>query len=151
MTPRDDDSFIEINRNVRISASEISFRSSRSSGPGGQHVNKVSTRITLLFNVDASPSLSNAQKERLHELLGTRISQAGVLQISSQESRSQLRNRQAAQDRFVHLVRQALHSPKPRRPTSKPARAREKRLRHKGQRSQLKKGRSRVRPDDFQE
>ncbi len=148
MTPHDDDSFIEINRHARISASEISFRSSRSSGPGGQHVNKVSTRITLLFNVDASPSLSNAQKERLHELLGTRINQAGVLQISSQESRSQSRNRQAAQDRFVDLVRQALHSPKPRRATKQPARAREKRLRHKSQRSQLKKRRSKVRPDE---
>ena len=148
MTPHDDDSLVYIDGNLRISSSEISFRSSRSSGPGGQHVNKVSTRVTLLFNVAASPSLTGAQKERLRELLGTRINQAGVLQVSSQESRSQSRNRQAVVDRFVRLLREALHRPKPRRPTGQPRRAKAKRLRQKSQRGQLKKGRSRVETDD---
>ncbi len=147
MPPPDEDSLIEIRADLRIPSSEISFTSSRSSGPGGQNVNKVSTRVTLLFNVDSSPSLSNAQKERLEERLGTRISQAGVLQVNSQEHRSQLRNRQAALERFIRLLREALHRPRPRRPTRKPRRAREERLRRKKQRGQLKKGRSTVDPD----
>ena len=148
MTRPDEDSLIEIRTDLRIPSSEISFTSSRSSGPGGQNVNKVSTRVTLLFNVDSSPSLSKAQKERLGERLGTRISQAGVLQVNSQEHRSQLRNRQAALERFIRLLREALHRPRPRRPTRKPRRAREERLRRKKQRGQLKKGRSNVAPDN---
>ena len=147
MTSPDDGRLIEIRSNLRIPSSEISFSSSRSSGPGGQNVNKVSTRVTLLFNVAASPNLSKAQKERLGERLGTRISQAGVLQVTSQEHRSQLRNRQAALDRFVSLLREALRQPRPRRPTRKPRRATEERLRHKKQRGQLKKARSDVPPD----
>ena len=149
MTRPDDGSLIEIHRDLRIPSSEISFTSSRSSGPGGQNVNKVSTRVTLLFNVAASPSLTKAQKERLWEHLGTRISQAGVLQVNSQEHRSQLRNRQAALGRFERLLRQALHRPRPRRPTRKPRRAKEERLRRKKQRGQIKKRRSGVEADDF--
>ena len=144
-----DDSLLEIRTDLRIPSAEISFTSSRSSGPGGQNVNKVSTRVTLLFNVAASPSLTKAQKERLGERLGTRISQAGLLQINSQEHRSQLRNRQAALERFVHLLREALRRPRPRRATRKPRRAKEERLRQKKQRGQLKKGRSGVQADDF--
>ena len=148
MTRQDDDSLIEIESELRIPSSEISFNFSRSSGPGGQHVNKVSTRVTLLFNVAASPSLTGAQKERLQELLGTRINQAGVLQVSSQDSRSQSRNRQAALDRFEALLREALRRPKPRRPTRKPRRAKEERLQQKKQRAQLKRDRSKVSSSD---
>ena len=148
MTRQDDDSLIEIQSELRIPSSEISFTSSRSSGPGGQHVNKVSTRVTLLFNVAASPSLTGAQKERLRELLRTRINQAGVLRVSSQEYRSQSRNRQAALDRFVRLLREALRRPKPRRPTRKPRRAKEERLQQKKQRAQLKRDRSKVSSSD---
>ena len=149
MTRQDDDSLVEIEGELRIPSSEISFTSSRSSGPGGQHVNKVSTRVTLLFNVAASPSLDGVQKKRLLELLGTRINQAGVLRVSNQESRSQSRNRQAALDRFVRLLQEALRRPKPRLPTRKPRRAKEQRLQNKKQRGQLKKGRSSVEADDF--
>ena len=138
----------QIEGDIRIPSSEISFTSSRSSGPGGQHVNKVSTRVTLLFNVTASPSLTGAQKERLQQLMGTRISQAGVLQINSQEYRSQSRNRQAALDRFVRLLREALRKPKPRRPTTKPRRAKEERLQKKKQRAQRKRDRSKVSSSD---
>ena len=148
MTHQDDDSLIEIESELRIPSSEISFTSSRSSGPGGQHVNKVSTRVTLLFNVAASPSLNEVQKKRLRELLGTRINQAGVLRVSSQESRSQSRNRQAALDRFVRLLREALRRPKPRRPTRKPRRAKEERLQKKKQRAELKRDRSKVSSSD---
>jgi len=140
---------IEIDRDIRIPGSEISFTSSRSSGPGGQNVNKVSTRVTLLFDVAASPSLTDTQKERLVRRLGARISQAGVLQVNSQQHRSQLRNRQAALDLFVLLVREALRRPKPRRPTRKPRGAKERTLRLKKQRGQLKKRRSGVPSDDL--
>ena len=148
MTHQDDDRFIEIENELRIPSSEISFTSSRSSGPGGQHVNKGSTRVTLLFNVAVSPSLNGVQKKRLQELLGTRINQAGVLRVSSQESRSQSRNRQSALDRFVSLLREALHRPKPRRPTRKPRRSKEERLQKKKQRAQLKRDRSKVSSSD---
>lgn len=93
---------------------ELSFRTSRSSGSGGQHVNKVATRVELLFDIAASDVLSEAQKERLQRRLSHRISQSGELQLSCSETRSQHRNKQLVIEKFDDLIREALR-PRPKR------------------------------------
>jgi ribosome-associated protein len=84
---------IEINRNLSIPEHELSFTTARSGGPGGQHVNKVSSRVTLWFNVAESPSLSAFQKRRIMSRLATRINQRGELRVVAQQHRSQIANR----------------------------------------------------------
>lgn len=126
---------------VAIPEHELKFMASRSSGPGGQNVNKVNSRVTLQFNVAASPSLSEAQKQRILTRLPTRVSEAGVLQVVSQTSRSQAANRQTAMARLTALIREAL-TPTPMRKLSKePLAAKQHRLEAKRQRSQLKQQR----------
>jgi ribosome-associated protein len=133
---------IEVTPRLAIPDDELSFTASRSSGPGGQHVNKVSSRVTLRFNVALSPSLSDEQKRRLLHRLATRISKDGILRVGSQKYRSQMANRQAAIERFVTLLRQAL-APVPRRhkTTVSPA-AKQRRLAEKKRRARLKQQRS---------
>ena len=129
---------IEINRELRIPRDELTFTASRSAGPGGQHVNKVSSRVTLRFSVDSSPSLDDAQRERLHARLATRITKRGVLWVHAQRHRSQSRNRDAALARFAELLRDALAEEPERRPTRTPPRARRMRRADKQRRSQTK-------------
>src|SRR5664280_3566590 len=88
-----------------------------SGGPGGQNVNKVATKVTLTFDVAASPSLTDAQRDRIRARLATRISKDGVLQVVSQRHRTQGANRAAALERFVELLRDALAEEAPRVPT----------------------------------
>lgn len=133
---------LEIDANTQIDESELSFKASRSGGPGGQNVNKLNTRVTLLFDVAGSPSLSDEQKRRILRGLATRIDKRGVLRVVSQRFRTQKANRQAAVERFVRLLAEAL-TPKPvRRRTKVPARARQRRLDDKKHRSRLKQQRS---------
>ena len=94
-------STIAITSDVSIQADELSVVFSRSSGPGGQNVNKVSTRATVLFDVALSPSLTDEQKRKIRERLATRVSGEGVLRVSSQRERSQSANRAAARERRV--------------------------------------------------
>lgn len=137
---------IGINDALWIPRTELTYRATRSGGPGGQHVNTSSTRIELLWDVGASPSLSDEQRALILEKLANRISQEGVLLIAASEHRSQLQNKEAATARLAELVRQALVVPKTRRKT-KPSRAsREERLRAKQHRSSVK--RMRRRPTD---
>jgi ribosome-associated protein len=133
---------IDITDRIAIPDSEVTFTSARSSGPGGQHVNKVSSRVTLHFNILASESLSAAQKQRLLSRLRTRISKEGVLRVGAQKHRSQAANRQAAVARFVDLVQDALTPRRPRLPTATPAAVQEQRLQEKRQRSQRKQQRA---------
>ncbi len=133
---------IEITKSLAIPESELSFAFSRSSGPGGQNVNKVSTRVTLSFDCRNSPSLSPEQKELLYSRLATRISRQGVLRVVSYRHRTQGANREAAVARFVELLQQALHRDKPRRPTKVSKAAKERRLETKKHRGLLKKRRS---------
>ena len=134
---------IRINDELSIPKEELSFTASRSSGPGGQHVNKVSTRVTLRFDVANSPSLKREQRYLILNKLATRVSKAGVLRIVSQQTRSQAANKEAALERFVALLQQALkQTPKRRRTRISPA-AKQKRLNAKKHRGQLKQERSR--------
>lgn len=133
---------IEITDELAIPENEIMYTASRSGGPGGQHVNKVSSRVTLRFDVAASSSLTDEQKQRIMTRLATRLSKDGVLSIVAQQQRSQAANRNAALARFVALLRAALTPETPRRPTRPAREATERRLSEKKRRSRLKQERS---------
>jgi ribosome-associated protein len=126
---------------LAIPSEELSFTASRSSGPGGQNVNKLSTRVTLQFNVLRSPSLTADQRQRIFAKLKSRISKDGVLRVSCQQSRSQAANRDRAVERFVELLRQALMRRRPRKRTTVPASARERRLEEKKSHGRVKAAR----------
>ncbi len=125
-----------------IPEEELAFVTSRSSGPGGQNVNKVSTRVTLLFDVERSPSLTAEQREVLRRRLPGRINREGVLRVVSQRHRTQLANREAAVGRFVDLLREALTEAPERIPMEVPERVKQKRLEEKRRRSRLKRERT---------
>jgi ribosome-associated protein len=133
---------IEITKNTSIGEEELTFRASRSSGPGGQNVNKLNTRITLLFDVAGSPSLSAEQKRRIRSKLSTRIDKTGILRVVSQKHRTQEANRRVAVERFQELLAGALHRDPVRKKTKVSAAARERRLEEKKRRGQLKRERS---------
>ncbi len=124
---------------LRIPGAELSFSAARSGGPGGQHANKTSSRVTLRWDVRASVALTGVQRARLLERLATRLDQGQVLAVSVDDSRSQHRNREIARERLAKLVRQALHVPKARRATRPSAGARRRRLESKRQRGAVKK------------
>lgn len=126
---------------LQIPEDEFAFTFSRAGGPGGQNVNKVSSRVTLRFNVMESPSLTDLQKARLLSQLPTRISKDGVLWIVCQETRSQLENRVLAMARFHDLISKALAEAVPRRLTKATKASRERRLAEKNRHSALKKAR----------
>jgi len=123
---------------IEIPEEELRFTYTRSSGPGGQHVNKTSTRVTLLFDVDRSPSLDADQRRRIRARLATRISGEGILRVSSQQSRSREANERAAIERFVELLRGALHRDAPRTATRATRASKEKRIQRKKERGGVK-------------
>jgi ribosome-associated protein len=139
---------IRINNNLEIPDVELSFRYSRSSGPGGQNVNKVATKVTLLFAVADSATLSEHQKATVSERLATRISKDGVLHLSSERHRTRSANQRDAVERFATLVAAALAPRKRRRATGVPDSSRRRRLEAKRQRSERKRLRSRPPADD---
>jgi ribosome-associated protein len=139
---------LRIRSGLVIPASELLETASRSSGPGGQHVNKTSTRVTLRWNVQASPLLSSAQRRRLTERLGPRITRAGNLIVHCGASRSRAKNRETARQRLAELVRDGLHTTRQRVATRPGKGARERRLSEKKQRSTTKRQRGRVRDRD---
>ena len=132
---------IRITEQLSIPQEEFKFTASRSSGPGGQHVNKASTRVTLRFDLANSPSLSPDQKQLLLERLPTRINKLGVLRVVSQKTRSQAANRELALERFVELLQQALELRPRRKPIKVPSSAKEKRIAYKKHRGHLKRER----------
>jgi ribosome-associated protein len=139
---------IRVTRSISIDENELTEVFVRSSGPGGQNVNKVSTAVQLRFDVTNSPSLPEDVRERLIRIAGRRMTDEGVLVIDARQFRTQLKNRNDARERLVELIRRAAVRPKPRKRT-KPTRAsKERRLESKRQRGQTKKRRGRVRSTD---
>ena len=123
---------------------EVKFRTSRSSGSGGQHVNKVATKVELIFDVDASNVLDERQKATVQDKLRSRINKTGELQITAQTSRSQALNRKAALRKFEQLIRQALTPPKKRKGPPKLKPDTKKRLKAKRMLSEKKRNRKKV-------
>lgn len=138
---------VEITPTLEIPDSELELRTSRSSGPGGQNVNKLETRVTVRFDVAGSPSLGEEERERIRERLGSRISKAGVLQVSSQRHRTQAANREAAVTRLAGLLADALEPEAERKPTRVPRAAKRRRIQEKRRRGRLKELRGTPRPD----
>jgi ribosome-associated protein len=132
---------IQITDDLAISDEEVTFVTSRSGGPGGQNVNKLETRVTVRFDLTASPSLTEEQKARLSERLATRITRAGILQVTSQRHRTQAANRDAAVERFAELVGEALREEAPRKKTKLPRAAKRRRLEDKRRHSEKKRDR----------
>ena len=123
---------IRVTRSVLLPVSEIELRVSRSSGPGGQHAQKSSTRVEALFDVEASDTLTDTQKRRVVARVGP------VLRAVAQDERSQARNRELAVERLIEKLRAALAVPRRRVATKPTARARERRLERKRRRSRTK-------------
>ena len=126
---------------VTIPMTELRFHFSRSSGPGGQHVNRTATQVELTFDVQRSASLDESQRARVLSKLKSAIDSHGVLRLTCQATRSQFRNRVEVTERFQYLLRQALHVPKPRRPTRPGRAAVERRLQEKRRVGMLKQKR----------
>lgn len=135
---------LRIGHGASIPLSELQFRFSRSGGPGGQNVNKVSTRVELLFDIRHSPSLTDVQKDLIFRRLKSHISVDGRLVISSQESRSQWRNRQLVVRKFIDMLTKAIKPVVSRKASHPNAASRERRLEGKKLTSIKKRGRKRV-------
>lgn len=118
--------------------SELSFKAIRSSGSGGQHVNKVSSKVELAFNLTESSVLSDLQKERLLKKLGNRLTKDHILMLQCDESRSQHKNKELVIKRFLDLIKNGLRVPKKRIPTKRSKAAIKKRLKSKRQLSEKK-------------
>jgi len=130
---------IRITDAISIDESELSESFVRSSGPGGQNVNKLSTAVQLRFDVRHSPSLPNEVAVRLSRLAGRRLTKDGVLVITAQRHRTQERNRADAREKLVEMIREAATLPVPRRPTKPPRASRRQRLESKKRRSGIKR------------
>ncbi len=140
-TIMNEESTLYINEIVQIPLSELRFRFSKSSGPGGQHVNKSETRVTLLFDVRNSPTLTEEQKDLLLEKLRNRMDKTGMLQLHVQMFRSQKRNRDTAVFQLQSLLTHALKKPKKRKRRKPSKAAKERRLVAKKRRSKTKQDR----------
>ena len=137
------DTDLQITETVAIPLTELHFQFSRSSGPGGQHVNRTASQVELTFDVLNSPSLAEAQRARVLSKLKSYIDTRGVLHLTSQTTRSQHRNRAEVVERFTLLLQRALHVPKRRIPTKPSAAAKARRLGEKQRTGVIKQQRRR--------
>lgn len=122
---------------------ELQYKAVRSSGPGGQNVNKVASKVVVTFDVVASNALDEEEKGRLREKLASRLTSAHVLMIAADDDRSQLTNKEIATRRLLELIRKALLVPKKRKPTKVPRAVIEKRIKAKRTTSEIKRNRRR--------
>ncbi len=139
---------LQVNGEVAIPVSEVELRATRAGGPGGQHVNKVATRVEAVFNVRSSPALPGPARELLLTRLGHRLDAEGAIRVVASDSRSQLKNRDAALERLTELLRRNLHVAKPRKKTRPTKASRERRLTEKKRRGTIKRDRRRPAGDD---
>ena len=133
---------IKIKDGILLGEDELSFTFSRSSKPGGQNVNKISSRVTLLFDVAKSPSLSTEHKHQIMTRLRTRVNKHGVLRVVAQRHRSQAANREAEIERFVELLQETLKPVKSRKKTRISLASKKRRLNEKMRRSRIKQERT---------
>jgi ribosome-associated protein len=133
---------LRINERLSISIVEIELRTSRSSGPGGQHANVTASRVEAVFDVEGSASLDEAQRARLLERLGPTVTAV------AQDARSQSRNRELALERLAAKIAAGLRVQRKRRPTRPTRASRQRRLEQKRQRGERKRGRQRPSPDE---
>ncbi|MCF7958720.1 MAG: aminoacyl-tRNA hydrolase [Phycisphaerae bacterium] len=139
---------LSINDNLTIPDSYLSFRYIRSSGPGGQNVNKVNTCVQLTFHLNECPLISYPARMRLIALAGSRYSTRGTIQIVSDQFRHQIRNRTDCLNRLQSLIQESLIIPKKRRPTRPTSASKKRRLNQKRQQSQKKDLRRQPKPED---
>lgn len=134
---------IRVNDSLLIPRGELEIRASRSSGAGGQHVNKTSSRIEISWNIANSRAITEEQRDRLLAKLASRLSDDGAIRTVASDTRSQLRNREAAERRLADAIAKALVVPKKRKPTRRPRAADEARLTEKKKHSERKRERKR--------
>ena len=132
---------IEVTDALSIPGHELAEEFSRSSGPGGQHANKVETRVTLSFDVTSSAVLTDQQKSLILERLASRINKSGILRISCEEARAQATNRELVRERFAEILKQALAKDAKRVPTKATRASKRRRLDDKRRRGDVKRGR----------
>lgn len=135
------ENLLPINDSLSIPRSELDVRVSRSSGAGGQHVNKTSSRVEIFWNIRASRALADDQRNRLLARLASRLTTEGSIRVVASDLRSQSRNRELAEERLAELVRRALVIPKKRRPTRPTKASKEARLEGKKRQSHKKRQR----------
>ena len=142
------DGYLEVTPALLLPLAELDYRATRAGGPGGQHVNTSSTRIEVWWDVRSSPTLTGEQRALVLERLATRIDGEGRLRIVASESRSQLRNREAATERLRELVASALAVRKPRKRTRPTRAAKAARLEAKRRRAATKRRRRPPSPEE---
>jgi len=135
--PENEEKYLKVNNKVSVPFSELIFKASKSGGPGGQHQNKTSSAVELLWDIENS-SIDDSLKSRIKEKLQNRIDTEGILHLRADQSRSQFQNKKSVTERFRQFLAQALFVPKPRKKTKPSKAAKEKRLKEKKKRSEIK-------------